>query len=346
MTARSAKSRKGTVVGIDVFCGAGGMSRGLQLAGVRVVCGIDNDPKVLATYKRNVHRRVICRDIREVTASDLRPLVPKGARLIMAVCAPCQPFSKVRKSGKRRQDGDLLLEVGRLVRSVRPDGLVVENVPQISRSNAKGVLGRFTRVLRAAGYSFVIGTLDAKNFGVPQTRARLVLLAVRGLDREVALPSARRNVVRTVRDAIGRLPVLFAGGKSTKYPLHVAARLSSDNLERMRATPKDGGDSRSWPKRLRLPCHVKSEGFYDVYGRMHWDQPAPTLTTRCHSLSNGRFGHPTQRRAISLLEAALLQTFPKSYRFEGNQAEVARQIGNAVPVRLARALGASLIDQL
>lgn len=346
MTKRPPRSRKQEVVGIDVFCGAGGMSRGLQRAGIRVICGIDNDPLVIETYKRNIHRRAICRDIRRITSGHLRPLVPKGARLVMAVCAPCQPFSKVRKSRKRRPDRHLLLEVGRLVRSVRPDGLIVENVPQISRSSSKGVLGQFLKILRSAGYSFEFGVLDAKNFGVPQTRARMVLLAVRGRNRKVSLPTARKSATRTVRDAICGLPVLRAGGKSRTHPLHIAANLSEQNLERMKATPIDGGDSRSWPERLRLPCHVRSDGFYDVYGRMHWDHPAPTLTTRCQSLSNGRFGHPTQRRAISLLEAALLQTFPRAYQFTGNQADIARQIGNAVPVKLARALGASLIKQL
>lgn len=341
-----ARKRRPRVVGIDVFCGAGGMSRGLQRAGISVVCGIDNDPMVVSTYKRNIHRRAICSDIRDVTGPQLRRLVPRGAKLVMAVCAPCQPFSKVRKSGKRRSDRHLLLEVGRLVRSVRPDGLIVENVPQISRSNSKGVLGQFVKLLRAAGYSYALEVLDAKHFGVPQTRARMVLLAVRGRERPVKLPKRRRQQFKTVRDAIEGLPVLRAGGRSRQHPLHVAANLSDDNLERLKATPANGGDSRSWPTKLRLPCHVRSQGFYDVYGRMHWDQPAPTLTTRCHSLSNGRFGHPTQRRAISLLEAALLQTFPKSYRFSGNQADIARQIGNAVPVSLARALGTSLVSQL
>lgn len=345
MAARGGKP-KGTVVGIDVFCGAGGMSRGLQRAGIRVVCGVDNDPTVVKTYKANIHRRVLCRDIKTVTAPQLRRLVPKTARLVLSVCAPCQPFSKIRKTRKRSPDRHLLLEVGRLVRSLRPDGLIVENVPQISRSSSKGVLGQFLRVLRSAGYSWTVDVLDAKHYGVPQTRARMVVLAVRGRNRKIHAPRPNKGAFRTVEDAIRGLPPVRAGRKSAYHPLHFAAALSDTNLERMRVTPIDGGDSRKWPKHLRLPCHVRSDGFYDVYGRMHWKRPAPTLTTRCISLSNGRFGHPTQRRAITLLEAALLQTFPRTYRFAGNQGEVARQIGNAVPVRLARALGASLIKQL
>ena len=344
----AAKRRVSTkkVVAIDIFCGAGGMSLGLQRAGIKVVCGVDNDPIVLETYKKNVHSRALCRDIRRVTSSDLRPFVPKNARLIISVCAPCQPFSKVRKSGKQRTDGQLLLEVGRLIRSLRPDGVIVENVPQISRLSAKGVLNEFQRILSVAGYSFAVGVLDAKYYGVPQTRARMVLLAVRGRDRPVRLPRAHKGAIRTVRDAIALLPKVDAGFQSNYHPLHSAAHLSKLNHKRLRATPLDGGDSRAWPKGLRLRCHVKSGGFYDVYGRMRWDHPAPTLTTRCISLSNGRFGHPEQARAITLLEAALLQTFPRRYKFEGNQGDIARQIGNAVPARLARALGAALVRQL
>lgn len=346
MNPRSRTLRSGPVVAIDVFCGAGGMSRGLQQAGIRVVCGVDNDPTVVQTYKQNIHRRVVCRDIRKVTATHLRRFVPRSSRLVLSVCAPCQPFSKVRKTRKRSPHRHLLLEVGRLVRSLRPDGLIVENVPQISRSESKGVLGKFLRVLRSSGYSWSVDVLDAKHYGVPQTRARMVLLALRGVGKEVRVPAPTTSEPKTVKSAIKGLPAVRAGSKSSYHPLHAAASLSERNRERIQATPRSGGDSRSWPARLRLPCHVKSGGFYDVYGRMDWNLPAPTLTTRCISLSNGRFGHPTQGRAITLLEAALLQTFPRKYRFAGTQAEIARQIGNAVPVKLARALGAALVKQL
>lgn len=345
MTVRRA-ARKQRTIAIDIFCGAGGMSLGLQRAGVKVVCGIDNDPIVAETYKHNLNQRVLCRDIRLVRATQLRAFIPKNTRLILSVCAPCQPFSKVRKSGRRRSDRDLLLEVGRLIRSLRPDGLIVENVPQISRSNSKGVLSQFLRLLRSAGYSWRLAVLDAQDFGVPQARSRLVLLAVRGRDRTVSLPLPRKGNKKTVADAIRRLPPVRAGGKSPHHSLHFASALSETNVRRIRATPLNGGDSRSWPRHLRLPCRVKAKGFHDVYGRMRWNSPAPTLTTRCNSLSNGRFGHPTQSRAITLLEAALLQTFPKSYRFYGNQSEIARQIGNAVPVKLAKTLAASLVKQL
>lgn len=346
MKAAARASRKQRTVAIDIFCGAGGMSLGLQRAGIEVICGIDHDPIVAETYKDNIHRNVVCRDIECVTATHLRPFIPKKARLVLSVCAPCQPFSKVRKSSKRRPDRHLLLEVGRLVRSLRPDGLIVENVPQISRSRSKGVLGQFLRLLRSAGYSSTVAILDAQDFGVPQARSRMVLLAVRGRGRLLQVPVKRKGNPRTVADAIKRLPPVRAGRKSSHHRLHVAAALSETNAQRIRVTPANGGDSRSWPDHLRLPCRVKAKGFHDVYGRMRWNRPSPTLTTRCNSLSNGRFGHPTQSRAITLLEAALLQTFPKRYRFKGNQCQIARQIGNAVPVKLAKALGASLVKQL
>jgi DNA (cytosine-5)-methyltransferase 1 len=333
------------VLAVDLFCGAGGMSLGLQRAGLNVVCGVDNDGIAAQTYRRNLSKPVLECDIRALTAAHLAPHVPAGTRLVFAVCAPCQPFSKVRRAKRSRRDGNLLLAVGELIRELRPDGIIVENVPQISRRR-KRILAAFCRMLDDAEYSYAYANLDAKDFGVPQTRRRMVLLAVQGTEKEVRLPTPGRWRVRTVRETIRGLPRIGAGGSSRKYPLHKAAHLSDKNLERIRATPCDGGDSRDWPESLRLPCHVRSEGFWDVYGRMSWDRPAPTLTTRCNSLSNGRFGHPSQQRAISLLEAALLQTFPKRFRFAGNQDQIAIQIGNAVPVRLAEVLGAALLRQL
>ncbi len=337
--------RNGRPVAIDVFCGAGGMSLGLQRAGIEVLLGIDTDPVAAETYRTNLSVPVLEQDIRSVTATHLGPFVPNGSELVLAVCAPCQAFSKVRRGKRRRDDRQLLLSVARLVRSLRPAGIIVENVPPIASGRRASILNAFCRVLRETGYAYVYGNLDAKDFGVPQTRRRMVLLAVKG-HRPVTLPEQGRFRPRTVLEAIGDLPGIEAGERASGYPLHKAWGLSELNLERIRATPFDGGDSRSWNAKLRLACHRKTTGFYDVYGRMRWDTAAPTLTTRCNSLSNGRFGHPEQDRAISLLEAAILQTFPRRYRFAGNQHEIARQIGNAVPVQLAKVLGRTLLRQL
>jgi len=322
------------------------MTLGLQEAGLRVVCGVDNDPVAAETYRTSLGIRVVEDDIRNVTGAQLSAYVPKNRTLILGVCAPCQPFSKVRKAGRTRKDRDLLRAVATIVRSLRPTGIILENVPQIANGKKNSVLKEFCTALRKAGYSFAHGNVDAKDFGVPQTRRRMVLIGVRNRRKQLQLPIRNRCKRQTVRDTIRSLPPVKPGKKAPRRPLHRAAKLSQENMARLRATPHDGGDSRQWPESLRLPCHVESNGFYDVYGRMRWDSPAPTLTTRCNSLSNGRFGHPTQNRAITLLEAALLQTFPRRHRFQGNQNAIARQIGNAVPPKLAAGLAKGLLKQL
>ena len=322
------------------------MTLGLRKAGLRVVCGVDIDPVAAQTYRASLKTPVLEGDIRALKPGRLKKLIPQGSRVILAVCAPCQPFSKVRKTGGKRKDRDLLAAVGKLITDLSPAGVIVENVPQIGKGGKGGVLRAFCQALEVAGYSFAYRTLDAKDFGVPQRRRRMVLLGIKGVNEEVELPSKNGGKTKTVREAIAGLPSVKAGEVAPYRPLHRAARLSKRNLQRVQATPRNGGDSRAWPKSLRLPCHVKSGGFYDVYGRMKWDAPAPTLTTRCNSLSNGRFGHPVQNRAITLLEASILQTFPRRYQFKGNQNDIARQIGNAVPPTLAAALAKSLLRQL
>ena len=201
-------------------------------------------------------------------------------------------------------------------------------------------------MLNVNDYQYIDRVLDAKHYGVPQNRRRLVLLATRnGLPN---LPEAKFGTTlrpfRTVRQAISRFPKIAAGECHSKIPNHISASVSDLNLERLRNTPVDGGDRRSWPKRLRLKCHLGDyKGHTDVYGRMKWDLPAPALTSRCNSISNGRFGHPTQDRAISLREAAAIQSFPDGYEFYGSNNHVAMQIGNAVPVRLAEQIGRHIL---
>ena len=208
---------------------------------------------------------------------------------------------------------------------------------------------RFVRSLEQAKYSIKYSVLDAKDFGVPQTRRRLVLIAIRG--KSASLPEPTHTIGRrkrtTVRNAISHFPNIDAGQTHSKIPNHVAASISELNLERLRNTPHDGGDRRSWPRRLHLECHKNGHaGHSDVYGRLAWDQPAPTLTGRCHSISNGRYGHPTQDRAISLREAAALQSFPDGYVFHGSNMHIAQQIGNAVPVTFAESLGRHILELL
>jgi DNA (cytosine-5)-methyltransferase 1 len=202
-------------------------------------------------------------------------------------------------------------------------------------------------MLKNKDYDISEGVLDAKDFGVPQSRRRYVLIAIRGksatLPEEVFGPGLTNY--STVKDAISHFPPIQAGQRHPFVPNHQAAEISELNIERLRHTPHDGGDRRAWPSELILDCHNGDhEGHSDVYGRMWWDKPAPTLTGKCHSISNGRYGHPSQDRAISLREAASLQTFPDSYIFYGLQQQIARMIGNAVPVKMGEILGRQMLS--
>ena len=329
---------------IDLFCGAGGLTHGLTRAGWHVVAGIDVEAGLARTYESNNPRsKFVAADIRNVTAGMIHQVLEGASskELLLAGCAPCQPFSKQRRRGLRRAaDGVLLGEFGRLVRALGPRVVLMENVPGITQVPGFSAYRRFVRTLRECEYSTAQGIINARDFGVPQHRRRLVLLAVREAVAHLPTPKQSNRQLVTVRDAIARFPRIQAGEAHPLIANHRAARLSPLNIERVKATPADGGDRRDWPKRLRLGCHYHhGVGFSDVYGRMWWDRPAPTLTGRCNSLSNGRFGHPDQARAISLREAAALQTFPDRYVFHGPNNHVARWIGNAVPVLFGEALG-------
>ena len=329
----------------DFFCGAGGLTRGLLDAGINVVAGFDSDERCRSTYiYNNPGVRFIQADIGEM---DLKNLMAKGRlrkydNVLFAGCAPCQPFSPQRKGNGQRHDATLLGEFGRLVDAALPGYVLIENVPGIARVRGFSTFRRFLRMLEANGYLYVYCILDAKRYGVPQNRRRLVLFATRRFRPSLPEPKYGTPLrpFKTVRQAISHFPAISAGESDPDIPNHVAASITELNLERLRHTPHDGGDRRAWPRHLRLECHKGNyDGHTDVYGRMSWDYPAPALTGRCNSISNGRYGHPEQDRAISLREAAAIQSFPDGYEFFGSNKHVALQIGNAVPVRLAEHLG-------
>ena len=330
---------------IDLFCGAGGLTLGLRRAGWDVVAGIDVDDAVGATYESNNSEAAFMpADLRSVTVEEIRILAgtTPSRELLLAGCAPCQPFSKQHRPGgpRNRADATLLGQFARLVRELEPRIVLMENVPGITAVPGFSSLRRFLKTLHDCGYECDHQVLNVRDFGVPQHRRRYVLLAARG--SSVALPSPAKDAASdeaTVRKTIERFPALDAGEDNHSIPNHYAARLSTRNLQRIRATPVNGGSRRDWPEELKLACHRKTLGFSDVYGRMWWDRVAPTLTSRCNSLSNGRFGHPEQNRAISLREAAALHTFPDDYEFFGAKNRIAGWIGNAVPVSFGEALG-------
>jgi DNA (cytosine-5)-methyltransferase 1 len=348
---------------IDFFCGAGGLTRGLMDAGMQVVAGIDVDQRCRETYERNnTPARFYEREIRDLSLREVWKIL--GSRrtsdLLFAGCAPCQPFSKHRKRQRVECEGELVLTerqvavdstllggFARLVEEARPGQVLVENVPGLTRVLGFSTYRRFLRMLRSSGYHFVDGVIDAKHYGVPQTRQRYVLIAMRG--RLPSLPGRLHGPglmpYATVHDAISHYPPIGVGQGHPRIPNHEAAALSDLNLQRLRSTPHDGGDRRAWRTELYLECHKGDHaGHTDVYGRMAWDRPAPTLTGRCNSISNGRYAHPRQDRGISLREAASLQTFSDTYVFFGSNNHIARQIGNAVPVKLAELLGRHLLS--
>ena len=341
----------------DFFSGCGGASRGFQDAGMDVVFGLDWDVDASQTFKRNFPNATFeSGDIRNVVVDTVHRLVEEQRphHILFCGCAPCQPFTKQNTTRPEPDKDDrvpLLLEFLHFIRRCEPDVVFVENVPGIQNVHPDSEpLRSFLRGLKQAGYSQpACGSVALKRYGVPQGRRRFLLLTSRHgpikLPAQTHGPDTPNPEFATVRDWIGDLPAIQAGETHSEIDDHRAARLSALNLERIRATP-EGGGNRDWPKELQLKCHQKTNGYTDVYGRMSWDRPASGLTTRCISYSNGRFGHPKQDRAISIREAACLQTFPMDFGFSGNLNSRARQIGNAVPVRLTEVLGHHVISHL
>ncbi|MGO4189043.1 DNA cytosine methyltransferase [Pseudarthrobacter sp. TAF60_1] len=331
---------------VDLFCGVGGLTHGLAQAGINVKAGFDIDPVCRFPYEQNNNAEFIECNVNELQAEVVREHLSGGDISLLAGCAPCQPFSTYSRSGrskKRMDDWQLAGAFGRLVEEVEPDLVAMENVPQLA---THPIFDEFLSHLRE--YSVEWAIVDTANVAVPQSRKRLVLLASKLSSRALKMPSST-GPVRTVRDAIGGLNPIKAGGTDAVDPLHVAPRLSELNLERIRNS-SPGGTWRDWPEELQADCHRKSSGatYPSVYGRMEWDKIGPTITTQSFGYGNGRFGHPEQDRAISLREAAILQTFPPRYKFVPPGEPVrfsvlGRLIGNAVPVRLAEIMGETLV---
>lgn len=335
---------------IDLFAGAGGLSVGLRSTGFNVVAAVEWDPTAAATYRLNhPQTQLIVSDIRCISGRALlrQTGLKRGELDLLTGCPPCQGFSTLRtkrKSLSKRPDerNELIIDVLRLVRSLRPRALVLENVPGLAHDYR---FADFRAGLTRAGYRTEFSVVDAADFGVPQRRQRLVLIAFRG--KEVPADWARSTTRRTtVRDAIGGLP---QAGKSGD-PLHDWVENRSPKvLARIRAVPPDGGSRSDIKSRsLVADCHLRSNGYNDVFGRMRWDAVAPTITSGCSNPSKGRFLHPVFDRAITLREAALLQSFPRSYQFavERGKEHIAMQIGNAFPPRLIRPFAKVVLREL
>ncbi len=339
---------------VDLFCGIGGLSYGMKSKGFKILAGFDLDWTCQYAYETNNEAKFVYKDIREVQREDIVPLYSKNAIKVLAGCAPCQPFSSYAFKNKNKDENkyNLLYEFGRLVKEVQPDIVTMENVPAIASFKLKSVLADFVGSLWKSGYNVNYQVVYCPGYGIPQTRKRLVLLASRLGDIKLIPPTHTKDNYVTVRDVIGNLPPIAAGETCPLDPLHRSRELSPLNMRRMLATPY-GGSWKDWPEELLLDCHKKESGksFGSVYGRMVWEEPAPTMTTLCTGIGNGRFGHPVQNRAISAREAALFQTFPLTYKFFPNEKEVSltkasRYIGNAVPPKLGEVIAESIIQHI
>ena len=343
-----------TLKAVDFFSGAGGMSYGLQLAGIKVFAGIDNDLTCKETYEANIAgAKFIHEDIVNLTGPELGTQISLSRddnNLIFAGCSPCQYWSKIRTDKtKSTKSAFLLQNFERFISYFRPGFVVVENVPGLSTNKRGSILPGFLNFLHRENYAFSDGIINTIYYGVPQQRKRYLLIATRLADT-VSLPDPQHDSGLVLSNFIGvanGFKKIAAGNTDGSDFQHSAAKLSPKNLKRMRLTPKSGGDRSSWKdnKDLQIPAYEgKDNIFRDVYARMYWDRPAPTITTRFNSFSNGRFGHPEEDRAISIREGATLQTFPKNFVFKcTNMAGLARQIGNAVPPEIAKRIGTHII---
>jgi len=320
---------------IDLFCGCGGLTLGLRQAGFKVIGAVDNDSLAARSYKKNHPRvKVWESDIRKLSVDTVKQTLNlgRGQLDLLAGCPPCQGFSTMRTLNRRtvKDDRNLLIdEFLPFVKGLLPKTIMMENVPRILDYYR---FARFRRELVRLGYILNFGVLDAAHYGVPQRRRRMILLAGKGHRIEFGEKSRRK---RTVFDAIGRMP---SAGKSGDYLHDLPERRSEKVLDFIGRIPRNGGSRTDLPAECQLACHIRCTGFKDVYGRMVWEDVAPTITSGCFNPSKGRFLHPEEDRNITLREAAMLQTFPSDYYFslDGGKTGAALMIGNALPVEFIR----------
>ena len=338
---------------LDLFCGAGGLTRGLVESGFKVVAAVDKWEPAVHSYDANFPDHPVWKeDVVRLDRTRLRKLALSEPVDLVAGSPPCQGFS-IQRIGKDEDDrNDLVLAFGRLVRELAPSMFLMENVPGLLGRRGKTTAARFVREMSAGGYESRSAILDAACFGVPQTRRRVFFVGWRqGLLSNFTFPEPllSENQFLTVREAIGDLPSPPKDfSPMLRDPLHRRMRLSPKNLERLALIPPGGGFE-DLPLNLRVGCHRNGAtriGHRYVYGRLDPDRPAGTITARFDSFTRGRFAHPWENRNISLREGARLQSFPDDHVFFGTQEEIAAQIGNAIPPLLARAVCGAVLRHI
>lgn len=342
---------------VDLFCGVGGITHGFWNAGFDVVAGLDIDGSCRYAYEtNNPGSRFIEADVSNYDHQEISRLFgdDRPVRVLIG-CAPCQPFSTNNSKRTKNDTDDKWTLVGRfvdVVESVRPNIVSMENVPNLMSFDGGRILSENVERLRAMGYRVSTEVVTCAAYRVPQSRKRLVILASQFGEIRMLPGELQPDNYRTVWQTIGHLEELEAGETSNQDALHKARGLSDVNLRRIQQS-RPGGTWQDWDEALVAACHVRPTGrtYKGVYGRMEWDAPAPTITAQFYGYGSGRFGHPTQNRALSLREGALLQTFPKDYQFVSPEnditfEQVGTHIGNAVPVDLARAIARTIAAHL
>ena len=343
--------QKGTKI-VDLFCGIGGLTHGLQQARLNVTAGFDIDISCQFAFEKNNRAKFYQRDISKVTSSEIEAHWVDSHIKVLVGCAPCQPFSNYTQKKKLNSKWILLYEFSRLIEETRPDIVSMENVAKLLDFSKAPIFQDFHDTLESLGYFVSFQVINCADYGVPQFRKRLVLLASKRGPISLIAPTHSPSKYVSVRKAIGHLPAIDHGQTCATDFLHRANKLNPLNYQRILAT-KEGGGWKDWDDTLVLNCHKKLSGrtYTSVYGRMRWDYPSPTITTHCNGFGNGRFGHPEQHRAISLREAAILQSFPDDYAFVSdyrslNVRRLSAHLGNAVPVGIGKVIGLSIIEHL
>jgi DNA (cytosine-5)-methyltransferase 1 len=346
---------KNNISAIDLFCGIGGLSYGFKNAGIKIKAGIDLDKSCQYAFETNCKTKFINKDISEVKGARLNSLYDKNDTKVLVGCAPCQPFSSYtyKKDKQKDRRWQLLYDFVRLIKEVKPVIVSMENVPNLLTFKKAPVFHDFVDSLEREGFFVWHKIVYAPDYGIPQKRKRLILLASKLGNIELMPPTYTPNRYVTVRNAIGHLEKINSGEFSKKDFVHKSSKLSDKNMQRIRQSKPGGSWKKDWDNELKLSCHKSDKGktYVSVYGRMKWDEPSPTMTTFCTGIGNGRFGHPEQDRAISLREAAILQTFPNDYKFVDNVknlkfGNVSKQIGNAVPPKLGEMIGKSIVKHI